>query len=305
MSEEEENISQEQLANSNEQAKEVNKNTSQEQTIKQPEITNQTSEVENMEVHHHPDLHHKPKKWKEYFLEFLMIFLAVTMGFLAESYREHLADKEKVKHAMGSLVKCLASDTAQLNTKIRSNLLEANYLDSLVTLKDANLTTDENKQKFYDYGFTGFLEDWYFKTNDAAMQEIKSNGILGLIKNQNIIDSIFGYDLKNQATVSQQGDNYYLYKESLRDFQKVVDFTLWRDSSTLAYKLADEFFRWHFKKISKLTIDTDKEKLKFIFSNASLMAGDAEEYAQFMQEQKDYAKNLIAFLNKEYHLEDK
>ncbi len=31
-----------------------------------------------MEVHHHPDLHHKPKKWKEYFLEFLMIFLAVT-----------------------------------------------------------------------------------------------------------------------------------------------------------------------------------------------------------------------------------
>ena len=39
-------------------------------------------ETENMEVHHHPDLHHKPKKWKEYFLEFLMIFLAVTMGFI-------------------------------------------------------------------------------------------------------------------------------------------------------------------------------------------------------------------------------
>ena len=22
-------------------------------------------EIENMEVHHHPDLHHNPKKWKE------------------------------------------------------------------------------------------------------------------------------------------------------------------------------------------------------------------------------------------------
>jgi len=54
MSEEEENISQEQLANSNEQAKEVDENISQEQTIKQPEITNQISEIENMEVHHHP-----------------------------------------------------------------------------------------------------------------------------------------------------------------------------------------------------------------------------------------------------------
>ena len=30
----------------------------------------QTHEPEIMEVHHHPDLHHKPKKWKEYFLEF-------------------------------------------------------------------------------------------------------------------------------------------------------------------------------------------------------------------------------------------
>lgn len=34
-----------------------------------------------MEVHHHPDLHDKKKHWQGYFLEFLMIFLAVTMGF--------------------------------------------------------------------------------------------------------------------------------------------------------------------------------------------------------------------------------
>ncbi|HMG14759.1 MAG TPA: hypothetical protein VK590_04900 [Saprospiraceae bacterium] len=34
------------------------------------ETTNPNPAPENMEVHHHPDLHHKPKKWKEYFLEF-------------------------------------------------------------------------------------------------------------------------------------------------------------------------------------------------------------------------------------------
>jgi hypothetical protein len=49
-----------------------------------------------MEVHHHPDLHHKPKKRKEYFLEFLMIFLAVTMGFIAENIREHFIEKKIV-----------------------------------------------------------------------------------------------------------------------------------------------------------------------------------------------------------------
>jgi cytochrome c553 len=31
-----------------------------------------------MEVHHHPDLHHKKKNFKEYFLEFLMILIKTT-----------------------------------------------------------------------------------------------------------------------------------------------------------------------------------------------------------------------------------
>jgi hypothetical protein len=59
--------------------------------------TNAQSEnvSDNMEVHHHPDIHHKPKKWKEYFLEFLMIFLAVTLGFIAENLREHLTERAK------------------------------------------------------------------------------------------------------------------------------------------------------------------------------------------------------------------
>src|SRR4249919_3546166 len=68
------------------------------------ESITQNQEIENMEVHHHPDLHHKSKKWKEYFLEFLMIFLAVTMGFFAESYREHIVAKEIEKKNIETLV---------------------------------------------------------------------------------------------------------------------------------------------------------------------------------------------------------
>ena len=47
-----------------------------------------------MEVHHHPKV--EKKNFKEYFLEFLMIFLAVTLGFFAESFREHLAESKKL-----------------------------------------------------------------------------------------------------------------------------------------------------------------------------------------------------------------
>ena len=60
-----------------------------------------------MEVHHHPEMHHKKKKFKEYFLEFLMIFLAVTLGFFAENIREKIVSNERELNYMRSIVEDL------------------------------------------------------------------------------------------------------------------------------------------------------------------------------------------------------
>src|SRR5919205_297932 len=59
-----------------------------------------TSEIKNMEVHHHP--HVEKKNFKEYLLEGLMIFLAVTMGFFAENLREYTKDNAEIKSDMQS-----------------------------------------------------------------------------------------------------------------------------------------------------------------------------------------------------------
>ena len=45
--------------------------------------------TETMEVHHHGHVHEK-KKWKEYLFQFLMLFLAVFCGFLAEYQLEQV-----------------------------------------------------------------------------------------------------------------------------------------------------------------------------------------------------------------------
>jgi hypothetical protein len=87
-----------------------------------------------MEVHHHPDLHHKKKNFKEYFLEFLMIFLAVTLGFIAENIREHLADKTKEIDFIVSLKEDVLSDTALLQQVIPDNQRQFEKLDSLYSL---------------------------------------------------------------------------------------------------------------------------------------------------------------------------
>jgi len=55
-----------------------------------------------MEVHHHPNV--EKKNFKEYFLEFLMIFLAVTMGFFAENIREYHSERRQEREYVQSMI---------------------------------------------------------------------------------------------------------------------------------------------------------------------------------------------------------
>src|SRR5215467_10896228 len=85
-----------------------------------------------MEVHHHP--HVEKKKFKEYFLEFLMIFLAVTMGFFAESVRENISNNEHARLLTEQLVKDLKIDTTRLAAAISFENGQRKTIDTLFTL---------------------------------------------------------------------------------------------------------------------------------------------------------------------------
>jgi hypothetical protein len=66
-----------------------------------------------MEVHHH--LHIGKKNFKEYFLEFVTVFLAVTDGFLAENIRAHISEKSQAKELAKSLYKEIYSDSINIH----------------------------------------------------------------------------------------------------------------------------------------------------------------------------------------------
>jgi hypothetical protein len=57
-----------------------------------------------METHAH-HLHTAPgKKWTHYFFEFLMLFLAVFLGFIAENQREHNVEKDRAHQFLQSML---------------------------------------------------------------------------------------------------------------------------------------------------------------------------------------------------------
>jgi hypothetical protein len=155
-----------------------------------------------MEVHHHPHVPHS-KKFKEYFLEFLMIFLAVTLGFFAESLREHITEKKKEKEYINGIISDLKSDTAKLSHVIK-------YYDKLIPLMDSG------RKNFYKLQQPGSLhtvgtiqmslfgyQDFIY--TDITLRQIMASGGMLLIKKKNAVDSILSYDAKVKvALINEQ-----------------------------------------------------------------------------------------------------
>jgi hypothetical protein len=186
---------------------------------------------DNMEVHHHPDVHHKPKKWKEYFLEFLMIFLAVSLGFIAENLREHLTERAKEKQYIEGFIRNLKDDTARLRHVIKNDRQQAKGVDSLLRLSHLNMTIDSNRKSFY-YFVTGYCyNSAVFKSNDATLQQLKSTGDYRLIEKDHVADSLTKYDADTHA-VYGQGEFYEIYyKEILSRLDELTDMTVLGDTS--------------------------------------------------------------------------
>ena len=81
-----------------------------------------------MEVHAHT--HTARKKWTHYFWEFLMLFLAVFCGFLAEYQLEHKIEKERGRQYVISFYEDLVTDTSRFNSIITSYRKQVTALTS-------------------------------------------------------------------------------------------------------------------------------------------------------------------------------
>ncbi len=87
-----------------------------------------------MEVHHHSHSSLEKKNWKSYVWEFLMLFLAVFCGFLAEYYLEHRIEKEKGKQYVQSMIEDMKSDSAKIDKALSGIEKQKSGLDSLSLL---------------------------------------------------------------------------------------------------------------------------------------------------------------------------
>src|SRR5580692_9360872 len=144
-----------------------------------------------MEVHHHP--HVEKKGFKEYFLEFLMIFLAVTMGFFAESLRERISNSEKESGYIKSLLVDLKADSVEINDFFTRFGERASYYKSLLGYLEKPISSDTlYLSKLYIAArYTLNMDEARF--TDRTISQLKNSDNSRLIKNSEIVTAIIDY----------------------------------------------------------------------------------------------------------------
>jgi len=143
-----------------------------------------------MEVHAHT--HTARKKWTHYLWEFLMLFLAVFCGFLAENQREHYIEKLRAKQFAESLVKDLEKDTAMAGNVISQihSLVEA--IDSLKTfVGDKRIDQINNFDLVIRIPLSCYRP---YSWSRATLDQIKNSGGLRYFTNHSIVEKISSYD---------------------------------------------------------------------------------------------------------------
>ena len=157
------------------------------------EITSPNQETENMEVHHHTHPGHGKKTWKDYFWEFLMLFLAVFCGFLAEWKLEHVIEHSREKELMESMVIDIKTDSAVLaNMKLQFGIVST-HIDSLIPLLSDNEQLDRTATEIYHHQvYLNLFTKWIY--SDRTIDQLKNSGTFRLIRSKVVSNGISKYD---------------------------------------------------------------------------------------------------------------
>lgn len=147
------------------------------------------------------------RNWKEYGMEFLMLFAAVTLGFFAENQRESLGEKERGVEYAERLIEDLNLDSTRMEEVMGNYQLKIEQINTLIPLMQGPFP----QKAFFDTlfifynnpGATSLTTGISFVENLATRDELKA-GNMRLIRSDSIIKHLSVYNRKEEIFMGNQ-----------------------------------------------------------------------------------------------------
>ena len=244
-----------------------------------------------MEVHHHS--HTERKKWTHYFWEFLMLFLAVFCGFLAENQREHYIEKKREKKYMISLIKDLEQDLFNIDRVSegkRGGILRNDSLFQLLSAGDLSTQTAH----IYYLGRFASLRGYFYPT-DGTLQQLRNAGGFRLIQKRDIVDSLQDYENLCRGIATAQE----LEEVELRDYKEIAARIF---DARVFEKMMDEKGAIHTPEGNPRLFGTSSIDINNLLNKLHYAKRSKITTANSLGRLLKKANNLIAMIKKEYHI---
>ncbi len=259
-----------------------------------------------MEVHHHP--HVTKKSFKEYLLEGLMIFLAVSMGFIAENIREHISENTKAKELAETLYHEVLADSVNIQNVLSIRKVKE---DNIVGLKNyfADSSFTNISVKFMQ-SFAWFIQTSYvFEPKDGMLNQLRNSGALRYFKNLQLQKDIGDFSVAINVVRNRNEHEYSFTINQGRQFAiKYFDFDWYEELIHLGnLSLPDALakFNAHSMKIKptlRNVASLDRGDTKSLIGMYLLIIRGTRQlfYSKYISANQ----KLLQTLRKEYHLEN-
>lgn len=243
-----------------------------------------------MEVHTHS--HTERKKWYHYFWEFIMLFLAVFCGFLAENIREHSVERHREKQFIQSFIEDLKTDTAAIRQILIFRKQKMERMDSLMLLLSTQAIKG-HENELYFFGRT-LVRTLWFRSNDRTITQLKNSGSLRLIRNEQAADSMMSYQKLEETIMANQEDHRIERREAGPLLSRMFNPFVFDKMVTAdgVNRLVD----------NPLLRSYDQNIQQDLAYYVHQLKGSNFIIQGRLDLLNDKAKNIIAFLQKEYHL---
>ncbi len=204
-----------------------------------------------MEVHAHT--HTPRKKWTHYFWEFLMLFLAVFCGFLAENIREHKIEKERAHQFLQSML-------VDVQTNIKN-------LDSLLA-QDHLIIANHDK-----------LVNWLLQDSSSIDRAAFARS-MGAVWVRNFLVRRETYEqMKSSGSLRYVGNIEFLKK--MMDYERITNFAQYRNQEFEKKYYTDLFIPAVYKSydlVCQLNLDTsnhsDPVKMTKLMTHRDVLSGN-------------------------------
>jgi len=245
-----------------------------------------------MEVHAHT--HTKRKKWTHYVWEFLMLFLAVFCGFLAENQREHYVEHKREKQYIRSLISDVKTDTTNITRWIRRFGRIERLCDTLLNNFDDHIKyfSKKNAEKYF-YVLDGYPDFIY---TDRTIQQLKNSGGMRLIRNASAVDSIIAYDAAVRDILIEETGITQYYDQLNNLTNRMFSFRRFTEATRLTSPDMTENEKTNF------WITQDDGQFEHLYNLVYKYRQIVQIYSEYLFQLKKRGTRLVSFLQQEYKM---